>query len=77
MRLFASELLEASLNIDEKESFTFSKDWNHNNSDFNISRIEFLEKTRLELNSIEREEHKKTWKEIMFGYMFGGVLFLS
>jgi len=74
LRLFASELLEVSLEIDKKESLTLSKDWHHNNSDFAVSRIELSKKTRLELDSSKKEEFKQTWKDKVTGYVMGGVL---
>ncbi|MEM5565739.1 hypothetical protein WNY78_11520 [Psychroserpens sp. AS72] len=79
LRLYAANLLEVSLEIDErefkenkKEFFTIPEEWLSKNSEFCFEYVELFQQSK---TKIEPDiEYKETWKDLLVKYIFIGVL---
>ncbi|WGD35883.1 hypothetical protein [Olleya sp. YS] len=76
---FATELLEANLAASteeyvsgEKQFYSLSSDWFSEHSEFNFSYVELLQKLKADIEP--DKEYRKTWKDKLSGYVFGGII---
>ncbi len=84
LELYATKILEASLEMDrrmfsdkKKEVFNLPSKWFVNDSDFQFSFIELLQKTKAEtMNSVELK-HSIRWKDKLMGYTIVGCLIFA
>ena len=79
LELYATELLEASLEMDnrvfienKKEVFNLSLEEFVKDSDFQFSFIELVHKTKTEILEPAKEEPNQTWKDELAGYVIIG-----
>ena len=79
LKLFALDLLESSLEIEnrtfkknKKEFISLNLDWVSKQSEMSFSFIEFTNKSKAEIEPIK--DYKQTWKVTLGGYILGGLL---
>lgn len=80
LRLYAAALIEASLEIDnrnfnieeEEEFFSIKTDWVSESSDIFFSYVELSNLPKAEIEPIK--EHKENWKDKLMGYVLGGII---
>ncbi len=84
LELYATKILEASLEMDrrmfsdkKKEVFNLPVKWFVNDSDFQFSFIELLQKTKTEIIDPIKEEHNQTWKDKLKGYVILGCFIFA
>lgn len=84
LELYATKLLEASLEMDrrafvenKKEVFNLSLKWFVKHSDFEFSFIELVQKTKDEIIGPIKKEYNQTWKDKLSGYGILGCFILA
>ncbi|NMH88956.1 hypothetical protein [Flavivirga algicola] len=78
LELYAAKFLEASLEMDrrtfinnEKEIFSLNSKW-FDDSDFQFSHIELLQKIKAEIVEPIEEAYNQPWKDKLSGYAIAG-----
>jgi len=73
LRLYAAELLEASITDSENNTIAFDSDWTYDNADFFFDYIELSEKIQNEEKREERESNSWADKLILIGCIAGVI----